>query len=81
MAIGGWSSDPVPTLDDFIDDVRAGKITYYVVASNGGVVKPPARAVRPNVQGSSNILEIADWVAERYTAVPVGRSLVYYRLI
>ena len=30
MAIGGWSSDPVPTLDQFIAAVHAGKITYYV---------------------------------------------------
>ena len=30
MAIGGWSSDPVPTLAQFVDDVHAGKITYFV---------------------------------------------------
>ncbi|PEG41504.1 glycosyl transferase [Mycolicibacterium agri] len=32
MAIGGWSGDPVPTLQTFIDDVRAGRITYYIEA-------------------------------------------------
>ena len=26
MAVGGWSGDPVPTLQDFIDDVHAGKV-------------------------------------------------------
>ena len=36
MAIGGWSGDPVPTLQAFIDDVHAGKITYYVEAGRGG---------------------------------------------
>jgi hypothetical protein len=30
VAICGWSSDPVPTLDQFIAAVRAGKITYDV---------------------------------------------------
>jgi 4-amino-4-deoxy-L-arabinose transferase-like glycosyltransferase len=80
MAIGGWRDDPVPTLDQFIDDVKEGKIAYYVRASNGGVTKPPSRAVHPEAGGSSNILDIADWVAEHYTAVPIGRSLVYYRL-
>ena len=36
MAIGGWSGDPVPTLQQFIDDVHAGKISYYVEAGRGG---------------------------------------------
>ena len=35
MAIGGWSGDPVPTLQSFIDDVHAGKIAYYVEAGRG----------------------------------------------
>ena len=35
MAIGGWSGDPVPTLQQFIDDVHAGKISYYVEAGRG----------------------------------------------
>ena len=35
MAVGGWSGDPVPTLQQFIDDVHAGKISYYVEAGRG----------------------------------------------
>ncbi|WP_040822880.1 ArnT family glycosyltransferase [Nocardia jiangxiensis] len=36
MAIGGFSgSDPTPTLAEFQADVKAGKIGYYVVQSNG----------------------------------------------
>jgi hypothetical protein len=80
MAIGGWSSDPVPTLDQFIDDVRAGRIAYYVAAARGGVAPPPGAASRSDGQRRSNVLEIADWVAEHYSPVKAGRSLVYYRL-
>ncbi len=32
MAVGGWSADPVPDLQQFIDDVHAGKVSYYVEA-------------------------------------------------
>jgi len=35
MAVGGWSGDPVPTLQQFIDDVHAGRISYYVEAGRG----------------------------------------------
>lgn len=28
MAIGGWSGDPVPTQQKFVDAVHARKITY-----------------------------------------------------
>ncbi|GAB2509685.1 ArnT family glycosyltransferase [Nocardia heshunensis] len=36
MAIGGFSgSDPTPTLAEFQADVKAGKIGYYIVQSNG----------------------------------------------
>jgi 4-amino-4-deoxy-L-arabinose transferase-like glycosyltransferase len=80
MAIGGWSNDPVPTLAQFIHDVRAGKITYYVEAAKHGVPLRSAREIRSKIQGTSNTLEIADWVAEHYSAVPMGETLVYYRL-
>ncbi len=35
MAVGGWSGDPVPDLQQFIDDVHAGKVSYYVEAGAG----------------------------------------------
>ncbi|MQY28038.1 ArnT family glycosyltransferase [Nocardia aurantia] len=36
MAIGGFSgSDPTPTLAEFQADVKAGKVTYYVVSGQG----------------------------------------------
>ena len=66
MAIGGWSKDPVPTLADFIDDVRAGRVTYYVV---GG---------RPSAAPSAH--EIQQWVGRHYQAEQIGGTKVY-RLI
>jgi hypothetical protein len=38
MAVGGWSGDPVPTLQQFIDDVHAGKISYYIAAHYPGTM-------------------------------------------
>ncbi|AKK30176.1 glycosyltransferase family 39 protein [Mycobacterium sp. EPa45] len=64
MAIGGWSNDPVPTLAQFIDDVHAQKISYYVASGrmrnhdrNGG--------------------QIADWVQQHYPPMKVGGATVY----
>jgi hypothetical protein len=75
MAIGGFSGDPVPTLQQFIDHVHAGKITYYVAAGPGRHGGPP-----PGQHGNSNTEQIADWVAHNYTATKVGEATVY-RLI
>ena len=47
MAIGGWSGDPVPTLQQFIDDVHAGKISYYVEAGRGPNSRGSARRGHP----------------------------------
>src|SRR3546814_20555403 len=41
MAIGGWSSDPAPTLDQFIQYVADGKIHYYIA---GGRAEASERA-------------------------------------
>ena len=80
MAIGGYRNDPVPTLEQFIDYVRAGMIAYYVGPATNGVAPPPSPELRPHIQGSSNSQQIANWVAEHYPAVTVGKSLAYYRL-
>jgi 4-amino-4-deoxy-L-arabinose transferase-like glycosyltransferase len=77
MAIGGWSEDPTPTLDQFVDDVRAGRIAYYVEAGRGGQTAPTGRVIRGPNHGASHNREIADWVADHYRAVTVGSSLVY----
>ena len=64
MAIGGWNNDPVPTLADFIDDVHAGRITYYIDNSRGHGLARYGR-------------EIAEWVAHNYQPTEVGGTKVY----
>jgi hypothetical protein len=77
MAIGGWSGDPAPTLDEFIDDVHAGRITYYVEAGRGGAAAPNGRVIRSENHSASHARDIADWVAQHYQAKTIGDSLVY----
>ncbi|MGV9709775.1 ArnT family glycosyltransferase [Gordonia sp. NPDC003424] len=62
MAIGGWSGDPAPTLQQFIAYVQDGKIAYYIGGSGGG-------------PGGNS--EISSWVAEHYTATTIGGQTVY----
>ncbi len=78
MAVGGWSGDPVPTLQQFIDDVHAGKISYYVEAGRGP--SSPAthgEVIRSTVHTASHTREIADWVAANYPGTMIGGSTVY----
>lgn len=64
MAIGGWSTDPVPTLDQFVEAVHAGRIGYYIDSGR-------LRARDPN--GT----DIARWVASHYRPVKVGGTTVF----
>jgi 4-amino-4-deoxy-L-arabinose transferase-like glycosyltransferase len=78
MAVGGWSGDPVPTLQQFIDDVHAGKISYYVEAGRG----PNSPGVHGEViystrHTASHTREVSDWVAAHYPGTFVGGSTVY----
>jgi 4-amino-4-deoxy-L-arabinose transferase-like glycosyltransferase len=78
MAAGGWSGDPVPTLRQFIDDVHAGTITYYVEAGRGPnspVVH--GEVIRSERHTASHTREISDWVAARYPGTFIGGSTVY----
>jgi 4-amino-4-deoxy-L-arabinose transferase-like glycosyltransferase len=78
MAVGGWSGDPVPTLQQFIDDVHAGKISYYVEAGRGS--NSPAvhgEVIRSTLHTASHTREIADWVAANYPGTFIGGSTVY----
>jgi len=79
MAVGGWSGDPVPTLQQFIDDVHAGKISYYVEAGRGA--NSPAvhgEVIRSALHTASHTREIADWVAAHYAGTIIGGSTVYH---
>ncbi|WHU46691.1 glycosyltransferase family 39 protein [Gordonia sp. L191] len=62
MAIGGWSNDPAPTLDEFKKMVSEGKIAYYIGGSGGG-------------PGGNS--EISTWVSQNFTATTVGGQTVY----
>ncbi|WP_123026887.1 ArnT family glycosyltransferase [Mycolicibacterium stellerae] len=79
MAIGGWSGDPVPTLQSFIDDVHAGKIAYYVEAGRGGAaeLKDRGEVVYGRSRSAAHTREIADWVADHYQGTVIGESTVY----
>jgi 4-amino-4-deoxy-L-arabinose transferase-like glycosyltransferase len=79
MAIGGWSGDPVPTLESFIDDVRAGKIAYYVEAGRGGAAQLPdhGEVVYGRSHSAAHTREIVEWVANHYQASVIGESTVY----
>ena len=79
MAIGGWSGDPVPTLQSFIDDVHAGKITYYVEAGRGGLTpgKEHGEVIFGHSASSAHTREIAQWVANHYRGTLIGGSTVY----
>ncbi|MCI4660107.1 glycosyltransferase family 39 protein [Cryobacterium zhongshanensis] len=67
MAIGGWSSDPTPTLAEFQAYVAAGDVDYYISGSQGGGMG----------SGDGTATAIATWVAATYTATTVGGSTVY----
>jgi hypothetical protein len=70
MAIGGWSSDPTPTLAEFEADVAAGRIGYYITSGSGA-------GGGTGGNGTSTASAIKDWVAANYTATTVGGSTVY----
>ena len=79
MAIGGWSGDPVPTLQSFIDDVQAGKISYYIEAGRGRSFEEKGRGevIYEPSHGPAHTREIADWVAKHYSGTVIGESTVY----
>jgi 4-amino-4-deoxy-L-arabinose transferase-like glycosyltransferase len=77
MAIGGWSADPVPTVAQFVDDVHAGRIAYYVEPDRGGAAQPKGRVIRSQNRSASHARDISDWVEAHYRPVTVGMSLVY----
>jgi len=67
MAIGGWSSDPAPTLAEFKAWVAAGDIGYYISSGTGGGAGG----------GSSTASAIQEWVAANYDSTTVGSQTVY----
>lgn len=70
MAIGGWSSDPAPTLDQFVQYVADGEIHYYIAGGQGG-------SQRNSQGGDGTSSAIQDWVEANFTSTTVGNSTVY----
>jgi 4-amino-4-deoxy-L-arabinose transferase-like glycosyltransferase len=74
MAVGGWSTDPVPDLPHFIEDVHTGKVSYYVEAGKGAL---HGEVIRGPNHSTAHTREIADWVAAHFQGTPIGGSTVY----
>ena len=73
MAIGGFNgSDPAPTLDEFKAYVAQGLIRYYITSGGMG-----GGMGGMQMGGSSAASEIAEWVAQNYTAQTIGNTTVY----
>ena len=73
MAIGGFNgSDPAPTLDEFKAYVAQGLIRYYIASGGMG-----GGMGGTQMDGSSAASEIAEWVAQNYTAQTIGNTTVY----
>lgn len=70
MAIGGWSSDPAPTLDQFIEYVADGEVHYYIASGQGG-------SPRASQGGESTSSAIQEWVEANFTSTTVGNSTIY----
>jgi hypothetical protein len=70
LAIGGWSSDPTPTLAQFKALVASGKVHYYIASGAGG-------GGGGQSNGTSTASAIATWVTANFAATTVGGSTVY----
>ena len=70
MAIGGFNgSDPAPTLAEFQARVAAGEIHYFISGGQG--------FGGGQMGGSQASSEIADWVAQNFTATTVDSVTLY----
>lgn len=68
MAVGGFNgTDPAPTLAQFQEYVRSGQIHYFVGEGSS----------MGSTSGSDDAQEIAEWVAQNFTATTVDGTTVY----
>ncbi|MGP4054442.1 glycosyltransferase family 39 protein [Mycobacterium sp. 4D054] len=71
MAIGGFNgTDPAPTLEQFIDDVHAGRIHYFIAG-------PSLMMGRPSGDSGRDSAAIREWVEARYPALTIDGTAVY----
>lgn len=67
MAVGGFNgTDPSPTLAQFQDLVRQGKIHYFI---SGGTMR--------STSGSDAAAQIAEWVSENFAPQSIGGNTLY----
>ena len=70
MAIGGFNNNGGEiTLAQFIRDVRAGEIHYYIASGSGAGAGPGG--------GGSSSETITSWVQSHYRATTIGGATVY----
>ena len=75
MAIGGFNgTDPAPTLAQFEQYVREGKIHYFI--SSGGGFGGGGGGIGGGGSGS-DASKISSWVTSHFTAKTVGGSTIY----
>lgn len=74
IAIGGWSSDPAPTLDQFISYVSNHEVKYYISGGRGGGM---GGGMPGGGDSQSTSSDIAEWVAANFTATTVDGVTVY----
>ncbi|MGZ4673990.1 MAG: mannosyltransferase YkcB-related protein, partial [Ilumatobacteraceae bacterium] len=68
MAVGGFNgSDPSPTLAEFQRYVANGQIHYFIASGGFG----------PQIGGSNESRQIAQWVSDNYTATTIGGVTLY----
>jgi 4-amino-4-deoxy-L-arabinose transferase-like glycosyltransferase len=71
MAIGGFNgTDPTPTLAQFQQYVRDGKVHYFISGGRGG-----GGGFGGNSSGTSSA--ISSWVSANFTSQTVGGVTVY----
>ncbi len=74
MAIGGFNgTDPSPTLAQFQEFVRQGRIHYFI--GGGGGFGGGRGGGRGGGSGTSS--EITAWVQQNFTATTIGGTTVY----
>jgi len=76
MAIGGFNgTDPTPTLAQFQEYVRAGKVHYFI--ASGGGFGAPGGGLGAQGGGASTSSEISQWVQSNYTAQTIDGVTIY----
>ncbi|HXW80440.1 MAG TPA: hypothetical protein VEJ84_13130, partial [Acidimicrobiales bacterium] len=72
MAIGGFNgTDPAPTLAEFEQYVKEGKIHYFIASGGGGA------GFGGNGSSGDDASQITSWVESHFTATTIGGVTVY----